>query len=73
MASRRSFVGDYNPRTDHLFSAGLNNEFGITDQLKFITDLSYSQNKRTDGITEIYGLWRAAPIGDATRTTVTIA
>ena len=45
---------DYNPRIDHLFSAGLNNEFGVTDQLKFITDLSYSQNKRRDGITESY-------------------
>ena len=45
---------DYNPRVDHLFSAGLNNEYGVTDKLKFITDLSYSQNKRRDGITESY-------------------
>ena len=45
---------DNNPRIDHLFSAGLNNEFGITDQLKAITDLSYSQNKRRSNITEMY-------------------
>lgn len=45
---------DYNPRVDHLFSAGLNNEFGVTDQLKFIADLSYSQNRRRDSITESY-------------------
>ncbi len=37
---------DYNKRDDWLFSAGLNNEFKISDQLSLLTDLSYSRNKR---------------------------
>lgn len=45
---------DYNTRDDHLFSAGINNEFKISDQLKLITDLSYSKNKRDESITETY-------------------
>lgn len=45
---------DYNTRDDKLFSAGLNNEFDVTDRLKFIADLSYSQNKRDESITETY-------------------
>lgn len=45
---------DYNTRDDKLFSAGLNNEFQVTDKLKFIADLSYSSNKRDESITETY-------------------
>jgi iron complex outermembrane receptor protein len=45
---------DYNKRDDWLFSAGLNNEFKITDQLSLITDLSYSRNKRIESVTETY-------------------
>lgn len=45
---------DYNTRNDELFSAGLNNEFQVTDKLKFIADLSYSSNKRDESITETY-------------------
>jgi len=45
---------DYNTRDDELFSAGLNNEFQVTDKLKFIADLSYSSNKRDESITETY-------------------
>jgi iron complex outermembrane receptor protein len=45
---------DYNTRTDHLFSAGLNNEYKFTDELSLRTDLSYSSNKRDESITETY-------------------
>lgn len=45
---------DYNTRDDELFAAGLNNEFQMTDRLKFISDLSYSSNKRDESITETY-------------------
>ena len=45
---------DYNKRDDRLFSVGLNNEFAINDQLKFIADLSYSRNKRVESVTETY-------------------
>lgn len=45
---------DYNTRDDELFSAGLNNDFQVTDKLKFIADLSYSSNKRDESITETY-------------------
>lgn len=45
---------DYNTRTDDLFSAGLNGEFDMTDRLSFVADLSYSQNKRDESITETY-------------------
>ena len=45
---------DYNTREDELFSAGLNAEFGMTDRMRFIADLSYSTNKRDDSITETY-------------------
>jgi iron complex outermembrane receptor protein len=45
---------DYNKRDDWLFSAGLNNEFTINDELKFIADLSYSRNKREESVTETY-------------------
>ena len=45
---------DYNKRDDWLFSAGLNNEFKISDQLSLLTDLSYSRNKRVETVTETY-------------------
>lgn len=48
---------DYNTRDDELFSAGLNNEFTMTDKLSLITDLSYSSNKRDESITETYAYY----------------
>lgn len=45
---------DYNTRDDELFSAGINGEFGMTDRLRFIADLSYSSNKRDESISETY-------------------
>ena len=45
---------DYNTRDDWLFSAGLNNEFKISDELSLLTDLSYSRNRRVEHITETY-------------------
>jgi iron complex outermembrane receptor protein len=45
---------DYNTRDDWLFSAGLNNEFKINDELSLLTDLSYSRNRRVEHITETY-------------------
>jgi iron complex outermembrane receptor protein len=45
---------DYNTRDDQLFSAGMNGEFGVTDNLKFMADLSYSSNKRDESIAETY-------------------
>lgn len=45
---------DYNTRDDELFSIGLNNEFHVTDRLRFVVDLSYSRNKRDESITETY-------------------
>jgi iron complex outermembrane receptor protein len=45
---------DLNTRDDHLFSAGLNNEFQLDDKTRFIADLSYSRNKRDESITETY-------------------
>ena len=45
---------DYNTRDDWLFSAGLNNEYKLTDELSLIADLSYSKNKRIEHITETY-------------------
>lgn len=45
---------DYNKRDDRLFSAGLNNEYEVTDELSLLTDLSYSRNKRVESVTETY-------------------
>ncbi len=45
---------DYNTRDDWLFSAGLNNEWKISDELSLLTDLSYSRNKRKESVTETY-------------------
>lgn len=49
---------DYNTRDDWLFSAGLNNEFKLNDELKFIGDLSYSRNKRNETLIETYSGYR---------------
>lgn len=45
---------DYNTRNDELFSAGLNNEFELTETTKLVADLSYSRNKRKEQIMETY-------------------
>lgn len=45
---------DYNTRMDQLFSAGLNNEFQLTDKTRLVADLSYSSNKRKEQIMETY-------------------
>lgn len=45
---------DYNTRDDKLFSAGINGDFAMTDNLHFVADLSYSSNKRDESITETY-------------------
>jgi len=45
---------DYNTRDDHLFSAGLNQEFQATERLKLVADLSYSKNSRKEQVLETY-------------------
>lgn len=44
-----------NKRTDHLFSAGLNNDFHVAEQTHLLADLSYSSNKRDEKDSEIFG------------------
>jgi len=44
-----------NPRTDHLFSAGLNNDFRLAERTHLLADLSYSSNKRKETDIEIFG------------------
>jgi len=44
-----------NKRTDHLFSAGLNNEFRLAENTHLLADLSYSSNKRDEKDSEIFG------------------
>lgn len=46
---------DENKRTDHLFSAGLNNDFRLADHTHLLADLSYSSNKRDEQDIEIFG------------------
>jgi iron complex outermembrane receptor protein len=46
---------DDNKRTDHLFSAGLNNDFRLAEHTHLYADLSYSQNKRDETYIETYG------------------
>ena len=61
---------DYNKRDDWLLSAGLNNEFKISDQLSLLTDLSYSRNRRVETVTETYagfGCCVTAPNQNANR------
>lgn len=62
---------DYNTRDDELFSAGLNNEFQMTDHLSFIGDLSYSTNKRDESITETYAGFGLGAPGSSTLGNVT--
>jgi len=45
---------DYNTRMDQLFSAGLNNEFQLSERTRLVADLSYSSNKRKEQIMETY-------------------
>jgi len=46
---------DENKRIDHLFSAGLNNDFRLAERTHLLADLSYSSNKRDESDTEIFG------------------
>jgi iron complex outermembrane recepter protein len=46
---------DENTRTDHLFSAGLNNDFRLAQHTHLLADLSYSSNKRDEQDIEIFG------------------
>lgn len=45
---------DFNKRQDQLFSAGLNNEFKLSEHTTLLADLSYSSNKRKEQIMETY-------------------
>jgi iron complex outermembrane receptor protein len=46
---------DDNKRVDHLFSAGLNNDFRLAEHTHLLADLSYSSNKRNETDIEIFG------------------
>jgi len=46
---------DDNPRTDHLFSVGLNNDFRLAEHTHLLADLSYSSNKRDETDIELFG------------------
>jgi iron complex outermembrane receptor protein len=50
-----------NKRTDHLFSAGLNNDFRIADRTHLYADLSYSSNTRDESYLEAYGGYGVGP------------
>ena len=50
-----------NKRTDHLFAAGLNNEFRLGEHTHLLTDLSYSSNKRDETYIEAYGGYGVGP------------
>lgn len=50
-----------NKRTDHLFAAGLNNEFRLAERTHLLTDLSYSSNKRDETYIEAYGGYGVGP------------
>jgi iron complex outermembrane receptor protein len=53
---------DENKRTDHLFSAGLNNDFRLAERTHLFADLSYSSNKRDETDTEIFGGYGVGPL-----------
>jgi iron complex outermembrane receptor protein len=53
---------DDNKRTDHLFSAGLNNDFRIAEHTHLLADLSYSSNKRDETDIEIFGGYGVGPL-----------
>jgi iron complex outermembrane receptor protein len=46
---------DEDTRTDHLFSAGLNNDFRLAERTHLFADLSYSSNKRDEKDIELFG------------------
>ena len=50
-----------NRRTDHLFAAGLNNDFKIAERTHLLADLSYSRNKRDETYLEAYGGYGVGP------------
>ncbi|GAA3902597.1 TonB-dependent receptor [Sphingomonas limnosediminicola] len=50
-----------NKRTDHLFAAGLNNDFKVAEHTHILADLSYSSNKRDETYIEAYGGYGAGP------------
>ena len=50
-----------NKRTDHLFAAGLNNDFRLAEHTHLLTDLSYSSNKRDETYLEAYGGYGVGP------------
>jgi len=52
---------DDNKRTDHLFSAGLNNDFRLAARTHLLADLSYSSNKRDETYIETYGGYGVGP------------
>lgn len=56
---------DDNRRTDHLFSAGLNNEFRLAEHTHLYADLSYSSNKRDETYIETYAGYGIGPSPDA--------
>lgn len=53
---------DNNKRTDHLFSAGLNNDFRLAERTHLLADLSYSSNIRNESDTEIFGGYGVGPL-----------
>lgn len=53
---------DDNRRTDHLFSAGLNNDFRLAEHTHLIADLSYSSNVRNESDIEIFGGYGVGPL-----------
>ena len=53
---------DENKRTDHLFSAGLNNDFRLAEHTHLLTDLSYSSNKRDETDIELFGGYGVGPL-----------
>ena len=70
---------DENTRIDHLFSAGLNNDFRLAEHTHLLADLSYSSNKRDEQDIEIFGgygccgLTVQGAIPNRTSSTATIA
>ena len=57
-------------RVDHLFSAGLNNDFRLAEHTHLLADLSYSSNKRNERDIEIFGGYSccSAPLASDGRT-----
>jgi iron complex outermembrane receptor protein len=53
---------DNNKRVDHIFSAGLNNDFRLAEHTHLLADLSYSSNKRDETDIEIFGGYGVGPL-----------